>query len=273
MYKPLLMPFVSRTVSLILDKVRDKMFYGIDGCRDGWVVASSEFGFADLRFEITSDLGPIFAKAGVGTIIAIDIPIGIPEDEPRFCDTAARRLLGWPRASSVFSPPARRALNAETFRDALRLNRQAMGIGISKQAFHITNKIREVDELMTEARQRFVYEVHPEVTFAQLNGGPLPHGKKTATGGTKRIALLRRSGLAISESYLREKRAQLGRSCAFLDDLVDALACLVTASFIWSGKSLRLGRSDQIDAKGLVMQIHSAKNDRMPPISGFWNPS
>jgi predicted RNase H-like nuclease len=247
--------------------------YGIDGCRDGWVVARSAPDFSDLRFEITSNLVPIFSKAGRRRIVAIDIPIGIPSNEPRDCDTAARRLLGWPRASSVFSPPARTALQAQTFREALRLNRDAMGIGISKQAFNIATKIREVDELMTSPRQRFVYEVHPEVTFAQLNGGPLKDGKKTATGLAERVALLRRSGLTISESYLSAHRAQLGRSSASLDDLVDALACLITASCILIGTSLSLGRVDQIDAKGLTMQIHSFKNDRMPPISGIWNPS
>jgi len=119
---------------------------------------------------------------------------------------------------------------------------------------------------MTSARQRFVYEVHPEVTFAQLKGAPLKNGKKNANGRRERIALLRRSGLAISELYLLERRLQLGSSSASLDDLVDAAACLVTASFILGGKSLRLGNADQTDSKGLTMQIHysvnSGKNGR-----------
>jgi predicted RNase H-like nuclease len=126
---------------------------------------------------------------------------------------------------------------------------------------------------MTGPRQRFVYEVHPEVTFAQLHGGPLKHGKKTANGRAERIALLRRTGLAISESELLAERSKLGRGRASSDDLVDALGCLVTASCIRTGTSLCLGRVDQIDAKGLTMQIHCFKNDRMPPISGIWNPS
>jgi predicted RNase H-like nuclease len=242
-------------------------------CRNGWVVARSAPDFSDLRIELTSDLAPIFATAGPRRIIAIDIPIGIPDNEPRLCDTAARRLLGWPRSSSVFSPPSRRALNAQNFREALRLNRDAIGVGISKQAFHIANKIREVDELMTSARQRFVYEVHPEVTFAQLNGGPLKNGKKSANGRRERITLLRRSGLKVRATSLWRQRSDLGLSRVFFDDLVDALACLVTASAILNGRSQLLGRPDQIDAKGLVMQIVCTNNDRMPPISGFWNPS
>jgi len=59
--------------------------YGIDGCRGGWVVARSRPDFTGLHVEITSHLAPIFAKVGARTIVAIDIPIGIPENEPRIC--------------------------------------------------------------------------------------------------------------------------------------------------------------------------------------------
>jgi len=233
--------------------------YGIDGCRRGWVVARSRPDFTGLEIKLTSDLAPIFAEAGPRAIVVIDIPIGIPENEPRVCDSVARRLLGWPRSSSVFSPPTRRALSASTFRDALRLNRDAMGIGISKQAFNIANKIREVDELMTSARQRYVKEVHPEVTFTQLKGGPLKNSKKSANGRRERIALLRRSGLAISELYLVERRLQMGRACLSMDDVVDALGCLVMASFIRAGKSMCLGSMNQTDTKGLMMQIRAVQ--------------
>src|SRR5262249_20597217 len=191
--------------------------------------------------EIVSEFRCILERAAAGSVLAVDIPIGIPENEPRRCNIAARRLLGWPRCSSVFSPPCRQALAARTFEEALQLNRAAMGIGISKQAFHIMNKIREVDEVMTVKRQQYVREVHPEVTFVQLNGGPLLHGKKDARGRAERIQLLRRAGLNISDAWLRQERARLGARWVKLDDLVDAFACLVTASDIHYGRSRRLG--------------------------------
>src|SRR5262245_36190497 len=229
--------------------------YGIDGCRGGWVIVSAPSDFREVTVEIVSEFPRILEGVPVDSVLAIDIPIGIPENEPRTCDADARKLLGWPRSSSVFSPPCRKALAARTFQEALQLNRSAMGVGISKQAFHIMRKIREVDEVMTVQRQQYVREVHPEVTFAQLNGGPLMTGKKDARGRAERIDLLRRAGLNISESWLQHERARLGARSVLLDDLVDALACLVTASDIRDGRSHCLGRVGEKDANGLVMEI------------------
>ncbi len=232
-----------------------KSLFGIDGCRGGWVIARTNSDLCDLRIEIVPDLRVTFEEAGGDSIVGIDIPIGIPENEARVCDRAARQLLRWPRSSSVFSPPVRAALCANTFVDALRINREATGTGISKQAFHITAKIREVDQLMTSDRQQFIHEAHPEVTFAQLNGGPLMHNKKDSRGRAARIALLQKSGLAVSESSLMQQRMKLRKARVLLDDLIDALACLVTASAILAGKSRRLGRPGQMDSKGLAMEI------------------
>jgi predicted RNase H-like nuclease len=231
------------------------LLYGIDGCRGGWVIATAASGFRDVTLEIAAEFRCILEQVAVDSVLAVDIPIGIPESKPRTCDGDARRLLGWPRSSSVFSPPCRGALAARTFAEALQLNRSAMGIGISKQAFHIMRKIREVDDVMTVQTQQYVGEVHPEVTFAQLNGGPLMHRKKDARGRAERIDLLRRAGLNISETWLRGERARLGARWVLLDDFVDALACLVTASDIWTGRSRCLGRVGEKDANGLSMEI------------------
>jgi predicted RNase H-like nuclease len=239
------------------DRRRNKrgLLYGIDGCRGGWVVASAPSASGKVTVEIAPEFRCILARVAVDSIFAIDIPIGIPENEPRTCDRDARRLLGWPRSSSVFSPPCRKALAARTFEEALQLNRREMGIGISKQAFHIRRKLREVDQVMTVQAQQCVREVHPEVTFVQLNGGPLMHRKKDARGRAERIELLRRAGLNISDSWLQRERARLGVRWVLLDDLVDALACLVTASDIRNGRSRCLGRVGEKDANGLVMEI------------------
>src|SRR5512138_1249905 len=93
----------------------DALLYGIDGCRGGWVVARSAADLSSVSIDIVSELRSIFEEARCDSILAIDIPIGIPENEPRMCDSAARKLLRWPRSSSVFSPPARQALHASTF--------------------------------------------------------------------------------------------------------------------------------------------------------------
>src|SRR5262249_9710883 len=109
------------------------LLHGIDGCRGGWVMATAALGFRNVILEIAPEFRCILEQVAVDSVLAIDIPIGIPENEPRTCDGDARRLLGWPRSSSVFSPPCRKALAARTFPETLQLNRSAMGIGISKQ--------------------------------------------------------------------------------------------------------------------------------------------
>jgi len=244
------------------------LLYGIDGCRGGWVVATAPLGFRDVTLEIAPEFRCILEQVADDSVLAIDIPIGIPENKPRTCDGDARQLLGWPRSSSVFSPPCRKALPARTFAEALQLNRSSMGIGISKQAFHIMQKIREVDDVMTVQAQRYVREVHPEVTFAQLNGGPLMHRKKDGCGRAERIDLLRHAGLNISESWLQCERARLGAGWVLLDDLVDALVCLVTASDIRNGRSRCLGGGEK-DTNGLVMEI--VCGERVNAIAKFQN--
>ena len=108
-------------------------------------------------------------------IIAIDIPIGLLESaEPggRECDRKARRLLGQPRGSSVFSPPVRGALSIRDYWKALSINRSSSShrTGISRQCFGIFPKLQEIDSLMTPSLQTRVKEVHPEVCFYAMNG-------------------------------------------------------------------------------------------------------
>jgi predicted RNase H-like nuclease len=238
---------MSRSIPRSSDN-RNKALFGIDGCRGGWVVASASSSLNDLTIEFVPNLHPILEGAGTDSVVAIDIPIGLPENEPRACDGAARQLLGWPRSSSVFSPPCRRAFAGKTFKEVLLLNRTATGVGISKQAFHIMPKIREVDALMTTKKQKYIREVHPEVTFAQLNGVVLAQNKKSPLGRAHRIALLQGAGLYISEALLATRGMKP-------DDVIDAVACLLTAFAIQNGHSQCLGRREQTDAKGLVMEI------------------
>ena len=229
--------------------------YGVDGCRGGWIVAKSDSDFRDVSFAIVSELRPLFEAAGPHVLIAIDIPIGLPVNEPRFCDRQARQILGL-RRSSVFSPPARSVLNTRNYPAALRMNRQILGTGISKQAFHIMRKIGEVDAVIDRAKQRYIREAHPEVTFAQLSGRPMEHYKKTAAGRCERIALLQRFLPFIDDEWLARERSNLRRSGhVAADDLVDALACLVTAFHVHSGRHRSLGRGDQTDSNGLLMEI------------------
>ena len=117
------------------------------------------------------------------------MPIGLAEAyQPggRACEREARRLLGRPRASSVFATPARPVLAAKTYEEACRLSRaSAPGAkAISRQTYGILPKIREIDDLLRSRAElrAIVREVHPEVCFAELAGAPMRHAKKTSAG-------------------------------------------------------------------------------------------
>jgi predicted RNase H-like nuclease len=229
--------------------------YGIDGCKGGWVIASFN-SLHSVSFEVSRSLAAPFALARERDFtLAIDIPIGLPERGARICDRQARAFLRPSRASSVFSPPTREALAAETHAEASRINRAHLGVGLTIQAFCIGRKIREVDELMSPESQQHIREVHPEVCFASVSGRPMKYHKPTAEGRSERLQVLNAAGLEISACQLIEQRVLLGRSRVALDDLVDALICLITASYIRAGRSCQLGNPNQRDSRGLLMEI------------------
>jgi predicted RNase H-like nuclease len=229
---------------------------GIDGCRGGWLVAASDAELSALGFSVVDDLGPLIARAmRSGALVAIDIPIGLADGGPRTCDLEARRLLGRPRGSSVFPAPCRSALAATTYRRACGLSRRATGAAMSIECFNIMPKIRQVDALMTPARQAFVREVHPELVFALASGRPrgLVEPKRTAAGERVRLRLLRRAAPRFDPAAVR---AQLGLASVARDDVVDAVACLVAARRMSEGKALVLPAGGvERDSRGLRMEI------------------
>jgi predicted RNase H-like nuclease len=79
------------------------MVAGIDGCAGGWVVVTVEAdGGASRSINRVDDLSGIVADLDSGRLgaVAIDIPIGLPDEGSRRCDLEARKLIG-PRRSSV----------------------------------------------------------------------------------------------------------------------------------------------------------------------------
>ena len=229
---------------------------GIDGCRGGWLVAASDAARSALRFSLVEDLEPVIAQAERdGAVMAIDIPIGLARDGPRACDLEARRMLGRPRGSSVFPAPCRAALAATTYSRACALSRSAQGVALSIECFNILPKIRQVDALMTPARQAFVREVHPELVFALASGRPhgLVEPKRTAAGERLRRRLLRRLAPRFDPAAVR---ARLGLARVARDDVIDAVACLVAAGRILQGKALVLPAGGvERDRRGLRMEI------------------
>jgi len=176
-------------------------------------------------------------------MVAVDIPIGLPEAGRRACDVAARRHLG-PRRSSVFPAPPRPLLGVHDYGHALTMKQALDGRGLSKQAFHLLPKIAEVDAALDADDQRAVVESHPELAFARLKGRPADNSKRSEAGLAERRDLLR----GVVGSLPSRPRG------AGEDDLVDAVALTITARRLAEGTAERVGDRTH-DARGLVMQI------------------
>jgi predicted RNase H-like nuclease len=177
-------------------------------------------------------------------IISLAAPIGLL-DEPvpggRHCDRDARRLIGWPRNGAIVSPPARSVL-----RDL------AKGVDVSLSAIgrRLASRFAEVDENIQPYWQRTVFEVHPELSFFQLNEDqPLHYSKHTQVGVDERTALLK-ARLPGVERILgtRVRGAKPAHH-------VDGAVCLWTARRIAARAVSRLPEDPEWDSAGLRMEI------------------
>ena len=222
---------------------------GIDGCRTGWIALRLNTQNQSLQLIHAAQWRHLPWRESDRT--AVDMPIGLTDTGPRECDIAARRLLPVSRKSSVFPPPRRYMLACKDWNTAHRLGLEREGTGISKQAWNITAKIRELDESITPADQTRVREVHPELVFHLLGGGaPLPPKRQT-TGRRARLKLLRSAGLPDLTPHL----GRLPRKTAGPDDIIDAAACLFTALRLLHGEAQCLPPRPPRDRRGLRMEI------------------
>jgi len=206
---------------------------GVDGAKGGWVAIVADLdadGTAhprELRFvEKLRDL----AKGDRFALIAIDMPMGFPDTAQkggRDCERAARAALPG-KTSSVFSAPSRKALAASDYRDAIRRN----GLGLSKQAFNIFPKMRELDALLRRKPPCRIVEAHPELGFARLAGAPVLEKKKTPEGRKRRLALLAREGFGEIAHWLD----LLPRKLVAPDDVIDAAVVCLAAARVACGK-------------------------------------
>ena len=156
----------------------------VDGARGGWVGALVRG--QDVEWLVLPDVRA--ALAVDADVVAVDMPIGLPDTGRRACDRQAKRLLGaaHPR---VFLTPPRDVLGCPDHPTASARHRElADGAGMSIQTWHIVGRIREVDDAADDRR---LVEVHPELSFAALAGRVLDP-KKTAAGRAQRLAALRR---------------------------------------------------------------------------------
>lgn len=235
---------------------------GVDGCPAGWLVVRRRIdAAASAEALLVSKFSEVLELEPGARIVAIDIPIGLPDRAGRGgrqADIDARANLG-ARHSSVFAVPARAAVMERDYGAAcaVALAHSGPPLKVSKQTFHLFPKIREVDAVMTPALQARVVECHPELAFWAMNGErPLTEPKKVKSRPHLAGLALRR-GLLTAAGYpaaFLESKIALVRM-AGPDDLLDAAANSWSAVRIAQGIAKRFPQTPPCDARGLRMEI------------------
>ena len=234
---------------------------GVDGCTGGWIAAFIHLQSGEGRLRIVPRFADVLTAPEAPIIVAIDMPIGLPERTGpggRAAENLVRPLLG-ARQSSVFSVPSRAAIFASEYRDACRtaLETSDPPRKVSKQLFNIAPKIREVDEALraTPPAAAQVFEVHPELAFWRLNGNrALSEPKKVKSRPYEPGLALRRGLLMATGLPLATVQASPPKGAA-ADDLLDALACAAIARRIHAGLAQPFPDPPPRDAFGLPMAI------------------
>jgi len=220
---------------------------GVTPCAPGWLVLSAKLNGATFAPElprVLSSFMEVLDERPSFSVIALNAPIGYVGEAKvggRTCDRLARSILGR-RGSTVHNAPSRAAL------------REAVGEpeidGLDAISAALLPRYREVANEMAPYRQRTVYEVHPELSFFQLNGDvPLRWTKKFEVGREERRALLIKKVPGIDRALECE-----------LDDvplahLLDAGALLWTARRIFARAGTRIPSDPEWDDEGLRMEI------------------
>jgi predicted RNase H-like nuclease len=244
---------------------------GVDGCKAGWIVVHREPGAAPSVSVFPSF--PALLEALPDAIIAVDMPIGLPDFSRkggRGPEALVRPLLG-ARQSSVFAIPSRAALYADasdftTVEAWYAAHRRASAValatsdpprGVSIQAFGIFSKIREIDQLLIvrpELRGR-IFESHPEVAFYCLNGGTAMALPKKIKGAVNPAGMEERKALLSRHGYERSFLDQRPPRGAASDDFLDAAVMMLIAGRIVSGAARPFPDPPATDRFGIPVAI------------------
>ena len=218
---------------------------GVDGWRQGWVAAhATDDGTTWTTHAAFAEILRAYPDAHIG----IDMPIGLPAEGSRACDLQARAFaVGAP--SSVFPAPPRALVDGFTAQSVYEPGRH-----ISKQAWNLIEKIKQVDDVISPVLQARIAEVHPECCFRAMAPATRFESKKTARGVGQRIAALVEQDLLGPRMLTDWRYLPPGVP---LDDVLDASAALWTARRWRAGGAVVLPTDPpaERDGRGLLMQI------------------
>jgi predicted RNase H-like nuclease len=218
---------------------------GVDGCPGGWIGAVVQD--SSVRWHLLPDAATLLAVAATCEATGVDMPMGLSADRPRRCDVEARALLG-ARRSSVFPAPVRAVLGASSYAEACAVSRAASGRALSIQTWNLVPRIADLDAGLPDGGLPWLAEMHPELSFARLAGGPLPP-KKSAEGQAARVTAL----LGWLPHLALDEVPRPART----EDALDALAVAWSARRWVRGEAEMLPDPYDVDVRGLPMRIVS----------------
>lgn len=219
---------------------------GVDACKTGWIAVALG-GDAEPAAYYLPTIDALLDAIPDPTAVAIDIPIGLPAAGQRRADIEARRVLG-PRRNSLFFTPVRSALEALSHADATARSQRIIGSGVSQQSYALAAKIFEVERWLPTSPCG-VWEVHPELSFAVLQGQPASASKKSWAGMVER-----RDALAAAGIHLDRVGSAAGDR-AGVDDMLDAGIAAWTACRLVDGTACSFPDPPEVEPSGRALAI------------------
>ena len=231
---------------------------GIDWMKPYWLAA--EIQGTEVSIRKLSNISKIEDYYLTADAVLIDIPVGLPENEPENAarpDREARNHLPTDRKPTIFPVPCRQAINKVSYADASAENERVLGKKLTSQSYAFAKMVRQIDEFLLEEKywQNRLVESHPEVAFQMLNSGNgLRYSKHTEAGIQERIAILQRYGVDPTPLFAEFTPKQY-------EDVLDALCLAVSAKLGCENGFQTIPENPALDSRGLKMQMVFGRND------------
>lgn len=201
---------------------------GVTPTKSGWLGAVLDpTGHGTPHLITASGLPALLEQAGEVAVVAVTVPMGLPDEGRREADVQTRRFLG-DQGSTVLTTPVRDAVYAISHGEANSFNRAAGGAGVSSEAWDLRRRIQELDAWLRQDLPALVVETHPEAAFATLAGAPVTSRRRSGEGSSERRSLLAAGGVYVPTS------APHGIGT---DDLLDACAAAWSAHRVKNGEA------------------------------------
>ena len=227
-----------------------KLIAGVEPCPGGWLIVSGRLQGITAHPqepEVFKTFAEILDYRPSFEVIAIHCHLSFPEEDTkggRTCDKLARQLLGWPRSGAIGSPPSRHYMRTGD------LDARAKK-GLNPINARMMRRYAEVAEEMQPYRQRQVFEVHPELSFFQLNDEkPMQHSKYPEEGVAERRKLV--VSKIPGADVVLDAEVPGGVTARHL---LDAMADMVTARRIAARAVTRLPEDPEWDEQGVRMEL------------------